>query len=246
MILDDITTVFIDAFKPSPVFNYIRQFADEAGMGYTWTCQRDGYLALFQQQALDYRFQVITVPDSTSDSGEKVVSFSIWDFSRTVDDSEDGSSLPSLSSRVFLGFSQTTQSSVNNRLISCFNCSEHLDMNLTRAIHYQQVMEDVERKYLTEPFGAQLYLGLLATHPSWDGNGFAAQHLHWGKAQLELLRGPVGGRMPMTLLATPAGYPLYTSEGFEGLKNATIERLDGKGLFWNKALKYTIGEPDEL
>ncbi|KAK2614905.1 hypothetical protein N8I77_001695 [Diaporthe amygdali] len=248
--IDDITTVIIDAFKPSPVFKYIRQFADKAGEEYTWTCQRDSYLALFQHHTLDYRFQVITVPSSTSNSGEKVVSVSVWDFSRTQDHDDNDSSRasPPLSSLLALSLSQTVQGSVGHRPDSVFDCSAHLDMNLTRAVHFQQFMEDVERKYLTEPLGAQLYLGLLATHPEWDGNGFAAQHLRWGKAQLELMRHPPGGRLPMTLLATPAGYPLYISEGFKGLKNATMTRLDGKGLFWHEAMKYehVSGKSDEL
>ncbi|KAI3396620.1 hypothetical protein diail_11873 [Diaporthe ilicicola] len=248
--IDDITTVFIDAFKPSPAFNYVRQFADKAGAEYTWTCQRVVLLDLFRRHALDYRFQVVTVPDLTSYSGEKVVSFSVWDFSRTGTHSklETVSYMPSLSSLGPCIWAQTTQSSASNKPVSGFNCSAHLDMNLTRAFHYQQFMHDVERRYLVEPFGPQLSLGLLATHPNWDGNGFAAQHLRWGKAQLELLRHPSGGRMPLTVLATPAGYPLYMSERFEGLKNATMERLDGKGLLWIEAMKYEqpIGELDEL
>ncbi|KAI7785416.1 gnat family [Diaporthe eres] len=236
--LDDITTVAIEAFKPSPLFNYIRQFADEVGEEYTWTCQREGYLALFQQHAAEYRFQVITVPEPTSLTGEKVVSVSVWDVSRTQHHRDDELSLISLSPLLGHSTSQTTHSSANYGHASGFNCSAHLDMNLTRIAHYQQYMEDAEHKYLAEPFGAQLYLGLLATHPSWDGNGFAARHLRWGKAQLELLRKQPGARLPMTLLATPAGYPLYIDEGFKGLKNVTMERLDGKGLFWHEAMSY--------
>lgn len=246
--VDDITTVIIDAFKPSPVFKYIRQFADEAGEEYTWTCQREDYLALFREHATDYRFQVITVPESTSLSGEKVVSFSVWDVSRTEHHRDGELPLTSLSPLLSHSLSRTTYSNAEYRHPSGFNCSAHLDMNLTRAYHFQHFMEDAERKYLAEPFGAQLYLGLLATHPSWDGNGFAAQHLRWGKAQLELLKRPSGDRLPMTLLATPAGYPLYVDEGFRGLKNLTMERLDGKGLLWHEAMSYeeSSGGVDEL
>lgn len=248
--IDDITTVLIDAFKPSPVFNYIRQFADEVGEEYVWTCQRDDYLALFQQHSGDYRFQVVAVPDSTSLSGERVVSVSVWDVSRTEHHRDDKLLLTPLSPLLGRGLSQTTHRSSRNRSrrVSGLNCSAHLDMNLTRAVHFQRFMEDAEREYLSEPLGAQLYLGLLATHPSWDGNGFAAQHLRWGRAQLELLSGPLGDGMPMTLLATPAGYPLYTAEGFKELKNITMERLDGKGLFWHEAMSYeqSGSQADEL
>lgn len=246
--IDDITTVWIDAFKPSPIFSYIRQFADEVGEEYTWTCQRDSYLALFQQHVGDYRFRVITVPESTSLLGEKVVSVSVWDFSRTGLHHGDELSLPSLSPLFARTLSQTSHSSVNNRHVSDFNCSAHLDMNLTRAFHFKHLIEDAERTYLINPFGTQLYLGLLATHPSWDGHGFAAQHLRWGKTQMELLRKTLGDRLPMTLLATPAGYPLSVDEGFTGLKNITLERLDGKGAFWYEAMAYeqSSDEAEEL
>lgn len=246
--IDDITTVAIDAFKPSPVFKYIRQFGDEAGEEYTWTCQRDGYLALFQQHAADYRFQVITVPESTSLSGEKVVSVSVWDVSRTEHHRDNELPFTSLSPLFGRSPSQMAHGNANYKHLSGFNCSAHLDMNVTRALHFQHFMENAERKYLTEPLGAQLYLGLLATHPDWDGNGFAAQHLRWGKAQLELLGKPSGDKLPMTLMATPAGYPLYIDEGFRGLKNVTMERLDGKGFFWHEAMSYEqlSGGVDEL
>lgn len=239
--LDDIATVWIDAFKPSPIFSYIRQFVDEVGEQYTWTCQRDRLLALFQQQAADYRFQVITVPESASPLGEKVVSVSVWDFSRTEHHRHDETALTSL-----LPF--VAHSSTDSTHNSGFNCSAHLDMNLTRAIHFQHVVEDAERRYLIEPFGSQLSLALLATHPSWDGHGFASQHLHWGKAQLEPLRGQARGRLPITLLATPAGFPLYLDEGFKELGNITFERLDGKGAFWYEAMAYKQpgGEVNEL
>jgi hypothetical protein len=35
--------------------------------------------------------------------------------------------------------------------------------------------------------------------------------------------------MPVTLLATPAGWVLYDEMGFEGVKNATVEMVDGDG-----------------
>lgn len=233
--IDDITTVWMDAFKPSPIFSYIRQFADGVGEEYTWTCQRDWFLAVFQQHAVDYRFQVITVPESASPSGQKAVSFSVWDLSQTEHGRHDEWSLTSLAPFI----AQASHSGADNtQHASGFNCSAHLDTNLTRAVHFQQMVEDAECRYLVKPFGPQLQLALLATHPSWDGHGFAAQHLQWGKTQLDQLGEELSSRLPITLMATPAGFPLYIDEGFKGLKNVTLERLDGKEAFWYEAMAY--------
>ena len=44
--------------------------------------------------------------------------------------------------------------------------------------------------------------------------------------------------MPVTLLATPAGYPLYDSLGFEGVKNATMPMLDRLGELWFEVMRW--------
>lgn len=45
---------------------------------------------------------------------------------------------------------------------------------MTRANHLEEILASAEQEYLREPLGPQLQLSLLATHPEWDGNGFAA------------------------------------------------------------------------
>jgi hypothetical protein len=59
-------------------------------------------------------------------------------------------------------------------------------------------------------------------------------NLHWG---FELAN---TSKIPVTLIATPAGYPLYDDIGFRGIKNITIETLDGwgNGLLWFEAMEY--------
>lgn len=97
----------------------------------------------------------------------------------------------------------------------------------------------------------QLYLNLLATHPGWDGNGFAARQVRWGmelscgygSEDVDVDVGGISGEakgttVPVTLLATPAGWPLYESLGFEGVENATISMLDGLGELWNEVCKW--------
>lgn len=243
--LDDITTVNVDAFKPGSAWKYVRQFEDKVGSEYTWNCQREALRQVFVNASELYNatlFNVISVPDATSTRGERVVSFAAWNFAMAGPTSSDRpfsdqtSTWKQAMSGLFRGLDRVAGSSS-----SPFNCSAHLDMNLTRALQYSNTMQAAERKYLLEPFARQLELGLLATHPDWDGNGFAARHLHWGKAKLaELSHGLEASedQMPITLMGTPAGYPLYRSEGFETLHNVTIERLDGEGVLWLAAMKY--------
>lgn len=110
--------------------------------------------------------------------------------------------------------------------------------NLTRAFDFNRQNAALEHKYFHLPYAHQFYLNLLATHPDWDGNGFGARHVEWGQ-QLSLELEP---KMPVTLLASPAGYPLYDSLGFESVKNATIEKLDGEGKLWFEVMRWGVGE----
>ena len=84
----------------------------------------------------------------------------------------------------------------------------------------------------------QLYLNLLATHPSWDGNGFAARQVRWGMKLSRREDEARSSTVPVTLLATPAGWPLYESLGFEGVENATISMLDGLGELWSEVCRW--------
>ncbi|KAJ9605868.1 hypothetical protein H2200_009717 [Cladophialophora chaetospira] len=111
-------------------------------------------------------------------------------------------------------------------------CSLHLDMNLIRTAHLAPQLNKAEKDYIEDAYEYQLYLGLLATHPDWDGNGFGAAQVEWGmdfaKAEEQRLSLSEGRkiRVPVTLLATPAGYPLYKSLGFESVANVTFVLID--------------------
>lgn len=199
------------------------------------------------------------------------MSFAMWNLNEThrhrssVDPHQDS---PAMSSWVvpLMGTHGGSGDVVPGPSSPRFNCSAYLDINITRALHLSGHMDAAREEYLRGPLGPQLYLELLATHPAWDGNEFAAAHLRWGKALLGRLGVACGGGgddcddgggggaraggddLPLTLMASPAGYPLYVSEGFEGLKNVTVERLDGKGLLWDEVMKFEGGggEVDEL
>lgn len=239
--LDDMTTVYVDAFSTAPPWKYTRQFAD-LYPNYTWTCQREHFEQMYRNNTAEGSavFKVISVPDPSSHRKERVVSLSAWQLgllNQADDESFTFTSIAGLQTGVL---SKPMHSSTEPAKLG-FDCDAHLDMNMTRVQSLLKVMLEAEDKYLTKPYGPQFRLGLLATHPDWDGNGFAAKHLHWGKEALaEWNQAPeyVEHRLPLTLIGTPAGYPLYISEGFEGLKNITIERLDGQEALWFEAMKY--------
>jgi GNAT superfamily N-acetyltransferase len=111
------------------------------------------------------------------------------------------------------------------------DCSLQLDLNITRVEHLMPQMQAAMQTFIDGAYERQLYLGVLATHPDWDGHGFGAAQVEWGlklaqaeETRLSLLQGkPI--KLPVTLLATPAGYPLYKSLGFESVANVTFELL---------------------
>lgn len=208
--LDDFITVLHDAFWPSAEWHYLYQFHDEYP-GYTWQCLRQIFEPVFAESpANGMTIKVIEVPDDSATSGSRVVSFSLWQFNKTKKSSHS----------FFLPWSTAFRS----------NCSQHLDLNQTRAEPWSKVHARDMSKYLDDAYDRQAYLGGLATHPQWDGHGFAATHLRWGIA----LADEAG--TPATLAATEAGYPLYRSFGFKDIHNITMERLDGKGIIWHEIM----------
>lgn len=239
--VDDITTVYIEAFSRAPAWRYVRQFADKYPE-YTWTCQRETFRQMFSNSSAEDHsvVKVISVPDPSSQKKERVVSFAAWEYGFLQQHSHTTLRSASFTERKGgVLFSVPMFDSVPDGME--LDCSAHLDMNITRLQHVHRAMNYALNEYLIKPYGPQFSLALLATHPEWDGNGFASRHLHWGKEQLaEMNQAPehADHRLPLTLLGTPAGYPLYISEGFEGLKNITIERLDGEGIIWFEAMKY--------
>ncbi|KAI0175406.1 hypothetical protein BJ166DRAFT_514701 [Pestalotiopsis sp. NC0098] len=209
---DDIATVIIDAFSAAPDWNYVHQFEDEYP-GLAWMCARNAYKSIFEEDAaFHYVIRVIAVPDQTAPTSSRVVSFSLWDFNRT-------------------GQHHSTFFPVD--IAGTGNCSYRPDLNTTRNEQYLGSILENEEKYLDAVYEHQVYLGGLATHPQWDGHGFAKTHLDWGMAIADSME------LPTTLTATKAGHPLYKSVGFEDLHNGTIVRLDGKGIIWHEVMKYS-------
>ena len=99
-------------------------------------------------------------------------------------------------------------------------CSDHLEANMTRLDDVDRQFNATHKHYIEDFPREQLYLGLLATHPDWDGHGFGARHVQWG---LDLAKNK---NVPVTLIATPAGWRLYDGLGFESLANITYKTFE--------------------
>ena len=130
------------------------------------------------------------------------------------------------------------QSTFSSPLINALRktkCSEHLDLNITRALHWQDEFSAYEQHYIDEAYEWQLYLDVLGTHPDYDGRGYGAAQCELGK-EWARQRGA-----NVTLIATPPGYQLYSTIGFESLANLTFTKVGGGFLTWYEVMKFDTG-----
>ena len=238
--IDDITNILVDAFAPAPEQDYVFQFRDKYP-AYHWECMRQGVVEIIDQVLKDelIYFNVIDAPVSGDEDEMKAVAVAGWVLmTRNNRTSTRISSAPQLS----LPFSLPLLSSTTDN-----NCSLHLDMNVTRARHFSSELEPYEKHYIVDAYEKQVYLAILATHPDYDGRGFGAAHCEWGKElarqwEKDLSRGTgKEKKVNVTLMATPRGYELYSTIGFENIANLSFTRVDGdkpSELTWQEVMVY--------
>ncbi|KAI9170579.1 hypothetical protein HJFPF1_00047 [Paramyrothecium foliicola] len=209
--LDDIVTILIDAFSPGPVWQYLYTQLDEY-YDFAWHCLRQTIGEGFAHHVNTTFINVIhksEVTDSQNEHGKRlsrVVAFAVWNVREPKD--------------------RVPHQSISNigALEALTECSDHPEMNQTRAADYARQAKALEEDFIRNHQEDQLYLNFLATHPDWDGHGFGAAQLRWAFEKAKRVK--ENQTLPITLLATPAGWPLYSSVGFESLKNITITTLD--------------------
>lgn len=216
--LDDFVDVYIEAFKPGPLWQYIMSH-DKKYEEYTWNCTRRILQAQWEERNQSTQFiNVIVVPEHRPDDqrSERVVSIAAWEWEHPDDNS------------AMLFSMRSMFSNMRDR------CSENLDTNMTRLKDLSEKLDRAGEPYfgggITE---MRLWLALLATHPDWDGHGFGAAHVEVG------LQKAANANKSVELLATPAGYPLYDSLGFRSIGNITVEMLDGLGILWQEYMHWT-------
>ena len=261
--VDAVTTTIVSAFDPGPMWTYLYQFRDKLPR-YHWRCLRVTTEQYYQTTTSADYAQVIVPPEDATNSARSLA----WWGLRPNQTKKTMSILPFASSHfadmlsdkalydvshinvLRQGTIEKSQAHITeahpelNELE--LPCTLHLDMNLIRALHLSPQLQAAEEKYIQGAYEYQLYLGLLATHPAWDGHGFGAAQVEWGmqkaKAEEERLSQLQGRQIevPVTLLATPAAYPLYKSLGFESVANVTFDLLDNfdGGTTWFEYMRW--------
>ena len=218
--LDDITTVIVNAFRSGPDWRYVYQHQDEY-REYQWKCMRETVDNIFQHAPNNTLTNVISVPlshdaaDTPGKRNERVVAVAFWRIMEPGAGHSDSNSINALG----IGSGSA-------------ECLDHLDANLTRALDFNRQFLAAEEHYIWSLPEKQMHLALLGTHPDWDGHGFGAAHCQWG---MEMARGM---DVSTTLMATPAGWPLYDSLGFDSVANITIETLGELEDLWYEYMRY--------
>ncbi|KAF2218300.1 hypothetical protein BDZ85DRAFT_171045, partial [Elsinoe ampelina] len=211
--LDDFVTVFIDAFKPSAGWQYGR-YHDKDYTNYTWHCTRRYMGELWKNADFNNTFvNVVSVPINDTERvsrRERVVSLAVWNWISPDQQASQPLSgfMPFIPPSCFVRGSTTRVQAGDH---GEFDCSKHLDTNMTRLADMERQMDAAMQRYIYSSDKPQLYLNLLATHPEWDGNGFAAAQLNVG------FKEALVKKVPITLLASPTGYPLYNSLDFASI-----------------------------
>ena len=243
--VDAITDIIVDAFAPATEQQYIFQFLDKYRQ-YHWQCQRQEVADIIDVASENdgLYINVIDAPVGNGSDEMRAVALAGWvlkthDRSTTVQPrlyKPGRLPWPGPMSSVSLAGSERAK-----------NCHLHLDMNLTRALQWQFEFNPYEEHYIEQPYERQVYLALLATHPDYDGRGFGAAHCEWGKKlarqwEKDLSRetGEVE-KVNVTLMATPRGYELYSTIGFESIANLTFTRVEGdepKELTWQQVMVF--------
>ena len=87
---------------------------------------------------------------------------------------------------------------------------------------FDQKLSKAHNKYLNDVYGAnQFYLAVLATHPDFQGHGYAERLVLSG-----IDMAPTMGLDVVTLIATPMGEPVYFSLGFQSIANFSVTSID--------------------
>ncbi|KAL1582651.1 hypothetical protein WHR41_08740 [Cladosporium halotolerans] len=201
-----LATIYIEAFAPSALWHYTFPHLDSRTKPALHACITAQLTQAWPTRNKTTTFaNVITVPDHEADGADTAVALAVWNLREAPSEKEEASPLNAFSPSALLD-----------------SCNPWPGANATRQVSLAGQFSEIDEKYFQHAYERQFYLALLATHPSWDGNGFGAAHCEWGMGVAK------ARNLPVTLLATQVGWPLYDSLGFEGLANVSL-RFDEEG-----------------
>ena len=215
--IDDAADVAYYAFKPDPASQYA--LIDQNHENYTRRCIREEAHLIFDHMPEYMHANVIVIPE---DRNERVVAVAFWEIL-----SPGQAGMLEFNGNSLIDFGDVFENSGNRP-----SCADRVDLNVTRSQDYKRQTDKAMLKYVRNAETSQMYLRMLATHPDFDGNGFAAAHLRWGMSQA------AARDLPITLFSSPVGYSLYDSVGFTSVANVTIEMLDGLGELWEEFMRW--------
>lgn len=96
--------------------------------------------------------------------------------------------------------------------------SSRRDANFAHMKAFREAGVAAKHKYFEGRFGSnQIHLQVLGTHPDYQRRGYGSALCEWGvkRAQQD--------EVAISLLASPAGYKLYSALGFEDLGTITVQ-----------------------
>ncbi|KAI0411680.1 hypothetical protein F5X98DRAFT_356709 [Xylaria grammica] len=103
--------------------------------------------------------------------------------------------------------------------------AERRDADPVRLAEFVRELTQVRNSWFHDVYGdQQLGLILLGTHPDYRRLGAAAMLLKWGREKAE------AEQVPVTLFASPMGYPLYAKAGFAEVNKAHVQ-VEGDDVF---------------
>ncbi|CAI6337697.1 unnamed protein product [Periconia digitata] len=216
---DDIASVIIAAFSPTPPWQYIYSFAKRHPKEHH-RCIRSGIVRGFSDPS--YHAQVIEAPE---ESNLTVAAVAIWQ------------QKPSQNDMFLHGILRRWGASEQRQ--TCADCNkgqcEHRDLNVTRALDLERKSIVATRKYVDEPFGPdQLYLNTLCAHPDFQLQGAGTRLV---KSGIEAGRRK---NVNVTLIALPTSESFYVHVGFDSMQNFTIATVDEDGLFRYNVMAYNF------
>lgn len=218
-----IAEVLIDAFADSPHIKYVYQHANDSNREVTLQC---GTLSVAESLSHPNIYAHIGVLHT--EDGDKVVSASAWEAPWTT-----GTPL-SAGLLSLLG---------HGRSFLELDCPGPA-VNMTRAIHCGTLLSQAEQRLLDDVYGNhQLYLAAIGTLPKYQGHDIAGMLLREG-IKHGMARVPESnGLLYATLLATPAGEPLYFENHYRSIENVSIPSIEGDQHFRFDAMDKVLRVP---
>ncbi|RVX74472.1 hypothetical protein B0A52_01598 [Exophiala mesophila] len=217
-----ITTIVQEAFHDSPETQYVYQFMDQHPHDY-FNCVFGHVKSVLHDPTM--MVQIALLPDNNAPHRLVPAAVAFWEFPTAWSHASSSSSLKMLNGLFLPSLTDVDTLEVPEACLAI--------LNFTRLIDFDHQLTTAKRQYLDQPYppSHQFYLDTLGTLPDYQRRGAGGALVRSG---LDFAKETMGqdDNVTATLIATPAGEPLYLHLGWDSLKNFTVtslDRLDGGG-----------------